>query len=49
MASVSETSFGTAPGAATATYRASGRIAGSVTTATEEWNVTAAPQTITTS
>ena len=49
MASVSETSFGTTSGASVGTYRASGRIAGSVSAATEEWNVDATLSTITVS
>ena len=49
MASPSETSFGTAPGAATGTYRASGRISGVISTATEEWNVDNALSTVTVS
>ena len=36
-------------GAATATSRASGRIAGSISAATEEWNVDAALSTVTVS
>jgi len=49
MASPSETSFGTAPGAATGTYRASGRISGSISTATEEWSVDNVLSTVTVS
>ena len=49
MASRCETSFGTFPGAGVGTYRAGGRISGSISTATEEWNVDAALSTVTVS
>ena len=47
MASRCETSFGTFPGAGVGTYRAGGRISGSISTATEEWNVDLALSTVT--
>jgi len=49
MASVSETSFGTTQGAGVGTYRASGRISGTIQANTEEWTVDAAVSTVTTS
>jgi hypothetical protein len=49
MASRSETSFGTFPGAGVGTYRAGGQLNGSLSTGTEEWNVDAALSTVTVS
>ena len=49
MATRSETSFGTTQGAGAGTYRASGRINGTIQTGTEEWTVEAALSTVTVS
>ena len=49
MASASETSFGTTQGAGAGTYRASGRIAGTIQANTEEWTVDSALSTVTVS
>ena len=49
MASISETSFGTTQGAGVGTYRASGRIAGTIQANTEEWTVDNTLSTVTVS